>query len=488
MRILKANGILEDVSRHLDSCAPCGSVREAKCPKSDKGLAVLFAACHHPHIHAPASDGFEAKDMESPSKGKEQKKILLAYSGGLDTSVAIHWLKQKYGCEVIAVTVDVGQSDDLKEAMRRAKVIGASRAWVVDAKKEFAEDYIFPALKANALYEGNYPLGTALARPLMVERLVSMARRLGADTIAHGCTGKGNDQVRFEVSIMALAPDISILAPTRDWGMSRDEEIAYAKEHDIPIPVTCEAPYSIDESVWSRAIECGVLEDPWQEPPEDIFEWTKGIDASPNAPEYVEIGFSEGEPVSLNGAAMEPLELVTALNEVAGNHGVGRIDHIENRLVGIKSREVYEAPAAVVLTKAHQDLESLVMSKDLMHYKKAMEQHYANLVYDGLWFSPLRLAMDAFIDKTQENVTGTVKIKLFKGSAVVVGRESPHSLYSTNLSTYEKSDEFDHSAAKGFIYVWGLPMKVAGMVNLAKNGNGVMNEIAVKEEYTSACK
>ena len=426
--------------------------------------------------------------MQSPPADDNQKKILLAYSGGLDTSVAIHWLKEKYGCEVVAVTVDVGQSNDLKEAMRRAKAIGASGAWVIDAKKEFVENYIFPALKANALYEGNYPLGTALARPLMVERLVAMARRLGADTIAHGCTGKGNDQVRFEVSIMALAPEMEILAPTREWGMSREEEIDYAKKRDIPIPVTCEAPYSIDECVWSRAIECGVLENPWEEPPECIFEWTKGTGSSPSIPEYVEVGFCQGVPVSLNGSAMEPLDLVTALNEVAGNHGVGRIDHIENRLVGIKSREVYEAPAAVVLTKAHQDLESLVMPKDLMHYKKAMEQHYANLVYDGLWFSPLRRAMDAFMDKTQENVTGTVRIKLFKGSAVVVGRESPHSLYSTSLSTYDKEDEFDHSAAKGFIYVWGLPLKQTGMVSSVANGKGVMNGFAVKEEYASACK
>ena len=270
--------------------------------------------------------------------------------------------------------------------------------------------------------------------------------------------------------------------------MSRDEEIDYAKEHNIPIPVTCEAPYSIDESVWSRAIECGILEDPWEEPPESVFEWTKGMDISPNVPEYVEIGFSEGVPVSLNGVSMEPLELVTALNDIAGNHGVGRIDHIENRLVGIKSREVYEAPAAIVLTKAHQDLESLVMPKDMLHYKKGMEQHYANMVYDGLWFSPLRHAMDAFIDKTQENVSGTIRIKLFKGSAVVVGRESPHSLYNTGLSTYEKEDQFDHSAAKGFIYVWGLPLKTSGVVNSSKNGNGVVNGSAVKEECSSVCK
>jgi len=421
------------------------------------------------------------------SAHKETKKILLAYSGGLDTSVAIHWLKEKYGCDVVAVTVDVGQSDDLKDAMRRAKAIGASRSWVVDAKKEFADKYVVPALKANALYEGNYPLSTAIARPIIVEKLVEMAKRLECDTIAHGCTGKGNDQVRFEVSIMALAPNLKILAPTRDWDMSREEEIIYAKEHEIPTPVSVEKPYSIDESLWGRAIECGVLEDPWVEPPDDIFEWTKGADKSPDDPEYVEIAFEQGKPVSLNGANLEFIDLIALLNNIAGNHGVGRIDHIENRLVGIKSREVYEAPAAIVLIKAHQDLESMVMTKDLMHYKKMVEQHYADLLYDGLWFSQLKIALDAFIEKTQELVTGKVKLKLFKGSAVVVGRDSPYSLYNTSLSTYAKGDEFDHSAAKGFIYVWGLPLKVASLVKANGNGGGG-DENAVEEEFTSVCK
>ena len=422
------------------------------------------------------------------SAPKEKNKILLAYSGGLDTSVAIHWLKEKYGSEVVAVTIDVGQSDDLKDAMRRAKTIGASRAWVIDAKKEFADKFVLPALKANALYEGVYPLGTAIARPLMVEKLVEMAKRLGCDTIAHGCTGKGNDQVRFEVSIMALAPELKILAPTRDWNMSRDEEIAYAKKHSIPVPVTMDAPYSIDESIWSRAIECGVLEDPWAEPPEDVFEWTKGANSSPETPEYVEIGFEEGKPVSVNGTAMEMLDLIAKLNEVAGNHGVGRIDLIENRLVGIKSREVYEAPAAALLIKAHQDLESMVMTKDLLHYKKIVEQHYSDIVYNGLWFSALKVALDAFIDKTQELVTGTIKLKLFKGSAVVVGRDSPYSLYSTSLSTYAKGDAFDHSAAKGFIYVWGLPLKISSMVKTQGSEVGGTNEIAVEPEQVPVSK
>ncbi len=426
--------------------------------------------------------------MEGAAQANGKDKILLAYSGGLDTSVAIHWLKEKYGCDVIAVTIDVGQSDDLKDAMRRAKSIGASRAWVVDAKKEFVEDYVLPALKANSLYEGNYPLSTALARPLMVSKLVEMAKRLEATSIAHGCTGKGNDQVRFEVSIMALAPGMDIIAPTRDWGMSREEEIAYAKEHDIPIPVTIDAPYSIDESIWGRAVECGVLENPWAEPPEDIFQWTKGMDSSPDFPEYVEIGFAHGKPVTLNGAQLDLLALITKLNEIAGNNGVGRIDNIENRLVGIKSREVYEAPAAITLIKAHQDLESLVMAKDLLHYKKIVEQHYSDLVYNGLWFSPLREALDAFVDKTQELVTGTVRLKLFKGSAVVVGRESPFSLYNASLSTYAKGDEFDHSAAKGFIYVWGLPLKVGSMVKAKGEGNGAAKEATVGEESASICK
>ncbi len=426
--------------------------------------------------------------MEGAPQKNGNDKILLAYSGGLDTSVAIHWLKEKHGCEVVTVTVDVGQSDDLKDAMRRAKSIGASRAWVIDAKKEFVEDYVLPALKANSLYEGNYPLGTAIARPLMVKKLVEMAKRLDAKTIAHGCTGKGNDQVRFEVSIMALAPEMDILAPTRDWKMTREEEIDYAKQFNIPIPVSVDKPYSIDESIWGRAIECGVLEDAWVEPPEDIFEWTKGIDKSPDTPEYVEIGFVQGKPVSLNGTQMTLLDLIEKVNEIAGNHGVGRIDHIENRLVGIKSREVYEAPAAIVLIKAHQDLESLVMAKDLLHYKKMVEQHYADLVYNGLWFSPLKEALDAFIEKTQEFVTGTVKLKLFKGSAVIVGRESPYSLYSTSLSTYAKGDEFDHSAAKGFIYVWGLPLKVGSIVKNGANGSGVANGSAVNEESVSTSK
>ncbi len=426
--------------------------------------------------------------MEGAAQAKKQKKILLAYSGGLDTSVAIHWLKEKHGCDVVAVTVDVGQSDDLKDAMRRAKSIGASKSWVIDSKKDFVEGYVLPALKANALYEGSYPLGTAIARPLMVAKLVEMAKRLDATAIAHGCTGKGNDQVRFEVSIMALAPDMEILAPTRDWKMSREQEMAYAREHGIPIPVSVDRPYSIDESIWGRAIECGALEDPWAEPPEDIFEWTKGIDKSPDAPECVEIGFFQGKPVTLNGTQMSFLDLIKKLNEMAGIHGVGRIDIIENRLVGIKSREVYEAPAATVLIKAHQELESLVMPKDLLHFKRSIEQHYADLVYNGLWFSVLKEALDAFIEKTQEHVTGTVRLKLFKGSAVIVGRESPHSLYSENLSTYANGDEFDHSAAKGFIYVWGLPLKVGAMVKAGGNGNGTANERAVIEETCTVCK
>jgi argininosuccinate synthase len=399
--------------------------------------------------------------MTDPSH-KTQKKILLAYSGGLDTSVAIHWLKEKYGCEVVAVTVDVGQSDDLKEAMRRAKKIGSSGAWVIDAKREFAEDYVLLAIKANALYEGNYPPGTALARPLMVKKLVEMAKRLGADTIAHGCTGKGNDQVRFEVSIMALAPEIDILAPTRDWGMSRDEEIAYAEKHEIPTPVTIDKPYSIDECIWSRAIECGVLEDAWVEPPESIFEWTQGIGASPDEPEYIEIGFVEGRPVTLNGSQMELLDIITELNVIAGKHGIGRIDHIENRLVGIKSREVYEAPAGTVLHAAHRALEGMCLPKDVLEEQRVLSLRYGRLVYNGLWFSLLKDSLDAFFEKTQAEVSGTARVKLYKGRAVVTGRKSAGALYDKNLSTYDVGDTFDRAASEGFVKLWSLPLKVEG--------------------------
>jgi len=409
--------------------------------------------------------------MNPEKKPVPKEKVALAYSGGLDTSVAIKWMQDNYGCEVIAVCVDVGQPDDLNDAMRRAREIGASRSFVIDAKKEFVEEYIFPSLKANALYEGKYPLSTAISRPLIAKKLVEKALSLGATAVAHGCTAKGNDQVRFEVSFMSLAPELKIYAPTREWGMNRSEEVDYAEKHKLPCPVTKKSIYSIDESLWGRAAECGPLDDPWNEPPEDAFKWTCSPKDSPDKPDYVEISFEKGIPVALDGKKVTGLELIKTLNELAGKHGIGRIDMIENRLVGIKSREVYECPAAVTLISAHADLETLVMTKDLLHYKRKMEQDYADLLYNGLWFSPLKESMDAFMEYTNQQVTGTVRMKLFKGSAVVVGRKSPLSLYDEGLVTYQTGDVFDHTSAKGFIYVWGLPSKVASVVKKKKAGD-----------------
>lgn len=423
--------------------------------------------------------------IKMSSSNSKNKKVVLAYSGGLDTSVAIRWLKERYGFDVIAVSVDVGQPGNINEDIRRAKEIGASNAYAVDAKDEFAEQFIFPALKANALYEGTYPLSTAIARPLIAKILVDVAMKEGASYIAHGCTAKGNDQVRFDVSIGALAPHIEIIAPMREWVMTREDEIEYAKIHKIPIKVKKESPYSTDENLWGRSIECGILEDATQEPPEDAFEWTVSPDKAPDEPTYIDIGFEKGIPISINGQMMKPVELIKQLNEIAGKNGIGRIDHIEDRLVGIKSREVYECPAATVLITAHRDLEKLVLPKDLLNFKRIVEQRYAELAYEGLWFSPLKEALDAFIDKTQEYVTGNVKVKLYKGAATAVGRSSPYSMYDVGLSTYDKRDQFDHTAAKGFIYVWGLPLKTIAairkrQVNSGESENTMEGEIRGK--------
>ena len=404
----------------------------------------------------------------SKSKKSAKKKVVLAYSGGLDTSVAIRWLQEKYDVDVIAVSVDVGQPGDMKGNIQRAKTIGAVNAYAIDAKKEFVQEYCFPALKANAMYEDTYPVCTSIARPLIAKLLVDVARKEGASYIAHGCTAKGNDQVRFDVSIGALAPDLEIIAPMREWVMTREDEIDYAKEHDIPIKVKKASPYSTDESIWGRSIECGVIEDAWQEPPEDAFEWTTSPLKAPERPEFVEIGFEKGIPVSLNGKRMNGVDLVTKLNALAGKHGVGRIDHVEDRLVGIKSREIYECPGAITLITAHKDLEKLVLPKDVLKFKAEVDQKYAELAYDGLWFSTLKACFDAFIDKTQEFVAGTVRMKLFKGSATVVGRKSPYSMYDMGLATYAQGDQFDHSCAKGFIYVWGLPLKTVAAAHKEK--------------------
>lgn len=398
------------------------------------------------------------------------RRIVLAYSGGLDTSVLIKWLQQKYDAEVITVTLDVGQKENLKAIEEKALKLGAVKHYSIDAKDEFARNYVFPAIKANALYEGKYPVSTALSRPLIALKLVEVAEREAADAVAHGCTGKGNDQVRIEVSVKALNPNLKVIAPVREWNMTRDAEIEFAKRHGIPIPVDKSKPYSIDQNLWGRSIECGVLEYPDKEPPEDAFEWTVPPEKAPNEPEYLNIEFENGVPVALNGRSMEPVDLIERLNQVAGKHGVGRIDHMEDRLVGIKSREVYECPAATVLIEAHKDLEKMVLTRHEVLFKQHIDAEWAYLVYAGLWMDPLKEDLDAFINKTQERVTGEVRVKLFKGSVQVVGRSSPYSLYDINLATYNIDTTFDQSFSAGFIELWGLPTKVARALKRIRKG------------------
>jgi len=389
------------------------------------------------------------------------KKIVLAYSGGLDTSISIKWLKEKYNMDVIAVLVDCGQPGDLKEASKRAMDIGAVRSVIIDARDEFINDFIFPSIKTNLKYEKKYTLATALARPLIAKKLVEVAKRENAGAVAHGCTAKGNDQVRFDVAIRSLAPDFKIIAPQREWGISREEAIEYAKKYNIKLNVTKKSPYSIDENLWGRSIECGVIEDPWKEPPDEIYKWTKLIKKSRDS-EYIEIGFKKGIPVSINSKIIQPFKLIKKLNEIAGSYGIGRIDMVENRLVGIKSREIYEAPAAEVLIEAHGQIESLVLDRELMHYKSLLEEKMAELVYYGLWFTPLRGCLYAFMDKSQKFVTGTVKVKLDKKSFKVVGRKSEYSLYDIDLATYDKGDKFDPKHSESFIKLWGYPYEILG--------------------------
>jgi argininosuccinate synthase len=387
------------------------------------------------------------------------EKVILAYSGGLDTSVAVRWLKEKYDVEVIALTVDVGNERDFTAIKEKAVKVGASKAIIKDVKEEFVNNYVFPALQADALYEGKYNLATALARPLIAKLMVEIAKQEGATAVAHGCTGKGNDQVRFDVSTNALAPDLKIIAPAREWGMTREETIKYAQKFGIPVPITVKSPYSIDENLWGRSIECGVLEDPWNEPPEEIYAWTKSPTDAPNKPVYIEIGFEKGIPTSIDGKKINGVGLIRQLHELAGTHGVGRVDHVENRLVGIKSREIYEAPAGTVLQLAHQALEGLTLSKDQLRFKQKVAMEYADLIYNGLWFGSLRDDLKAYVDSTQRYVTGSVRVKLFKGNCTVVGRKSPYSLYSLKLATYDKGDVFDQKASPGFIHLWGLPVR-----------------------------
>ncbi|HAA5855132.1 TPA_asm: argininosuccinate synthase [Listeria monocytogenes] len=393
-----------------------------------------------------------------------KEKIVLAYSGGLDTSVAIQWLVES-GYEVIACCLDVGEGKNLDFIKEKAITVGASESYTIDAKEEFAEDFALIALQAHAYYEGKYPLISALSRPLIAKKLVEVARQEGASAIAHGCTGKGNDQVRFEVAIHALAPDLKVVSPVRDWKWSREEEINYAKEHNIPVPIDLDNPFSIDQNLWGRSNECGVLENPWTTPPEAAYDLTVSLEDAPDTPDIVEITFDAGIPISLNGENMSLANLILTLNEIAGKHGVGRIDHIENRLVGIKSREVYECPAAVTLITAHKELEDLTFVREVAHFKPIIEQKISETIYNGLWFSPLTEALVAFLKSTQKFVNGTIRVKLFKGHAIVEGRKSPNSLYDENLATYTSSDTFDQDAAVGFIKLWGLPTKVSAEVN-----------------------
>jgi argininosuccinate synthase len=391
-------------------------------------------------------------------------KVVLAYSGGLDTSVAIKWLEEKYNLKVITLTVDIGNVPDLEAISQKALKVGAIKALVVDAKETFIKSYVFPALQADAIYEGQYPLATALGRPLIARLLVEAAKKERAKAVAHGCTGKGNDQVRIDVGVAALAPKLKVIAPARAWNMTREQTIEYAQAHNIPVPITKASPYSIDENLWGRSIECGVLEDTWNEPPGDVFLWTKSPEKTPARPAYLEIGFDHGIPVSLNAQKLDPVALIQKVHSLAGKHGVGRIDHVENRLVGIKSREIYEAPAAVVLLKAHQALEDLVLAKEQLRFKARVAAEYADLIYNGLWFTGMRQDLAAYVESTQRYVTGTIKVKLFKSNCQIVGRKSPYSLYDYSLATYDKGDAFDQSASPGFIHIWGLPVRTQARV------------------------
>ncbi len=392
------------------------------------------------------------------------KKVVLAYSGGLDTSVCIHWLKEKRQMEVIAFSADLGQEFDANALRQKALASGAATVYIEDLQQKFLEQYVLPALQANAAYERKYLLATALSRPLIARKLVEIAEKEGASAVAHGCSGKGNDQVRIELGVFSLNPELKIIAPLREWELkSRQEEIAYAAKHNIPVTVSEESPYSFDINIWGASVECGVLEDPWCEPPEEVYRLTRSIQSAPEKSTYIELDFREGIPVGLNGKDCGLMEIAEKLNEEGGKNGIGREDLIEDRLIGIKSREIYESPAAAILHTAHRELEALTLSKEILHFKELISARYGELIYYGLWYSSLRDALDAFVKKTQEVVSGTVRIRLHKGKCEVVGRRSPHSLYSKSLATYGVEDIFNHAQAEGFIKLWGLPLKIEAM-------------------------
>lgn len=406
-----------------------------------------------------------------------KEKIVVAYSGGLDTSVIAKWLQEKYNADVITLSVNLGQQKELVGIEEKAYKTGAKKAIVLDLQEEFATDFIFPALKAGALYEWTYPMATSLGRPLIAKALVEVAKAEGCTAVAHGCTGKGNDQVRFETAIAALAPELKVYAPLREWEFrSREEEIEYCQRHGIPVKATKESPYSIDENMWGTSIECGVLEDPRMPPPADAYQRTVSPEEAPDVPTVVEIEFERGVPVALNGKKMKPVELIMTLNEIGGQNAIGRLDLVENRLVGIKSRELYEAPAAAILHFAHRELERLTLDKDTMHYKAKLAHDYADLIYNGLWYSPLRFALNAFVEETQRVVNGTVKLKLYKGNLELLGRWSPNSLYDMHLATYTEEDTFDHKASAGFIKIYSLPLKTYYRIN----GKPIAQEVVAK--------
>jgi argininosuccinate synthase len=390
-----------------------------------------------------------------------RSRVVLAYSGGLDTSVAIRWIQEKYGSEVLTLTVDVGQQGELQDAVARARRNGAADAKLIDAKERFARDFLWPAVQANALYQGVYPLSTALARPLIAQTLVEAAQAMGADSIGHGCTGKGNDQVRFDIAIQTLGPHLRIIAPVREWNMNRADEIEYAREHGLEIRVTQENPYSVDENLWGRSIEGGALEDPEAPPPEAVFDWTGHPESWPREPELVTVDYERGLPTRVNGVPLAPVALIETMNRLAGLHGVGRIDHVEDRVIGIKSRETYECPAAIALLEGHRALESLVLPRDLLQFKGLVDRRFSDLVYEGLWFSPLREALQAFVQSTQEVVTGTVTLQLHQGSVRAVGRRSDYSLLAQELVTYGRESRFPQELSVGFIHMFGLPNRLA---------------------------